>query len=474
VIRDLKALADREFDVLVIGGGIFGAGIARDAALRGLHVALIDKADFASGTSSRSTKLIHGGFRYLEQGAFGLVAESCRERRTLQQLAPHLVRPQPFLFAVYEGDRRPLWQMNLGMTLYDLLAAYRNPGRHQRYSVARTLEEEPRLNRHGLRGAVRFYDCAEDDARFCIDNVFHAAEMGAVCANYCELTAITSAATQVTDRLTGATFVVRARVYVNAAGPWVDRVAALAGPPVRLSPTKGVHLVLPRLTRQHGVFFQSQRDGRIIFLVPWLDCSLLGSTDTDFAGDPATAATEPADVEYLLRELRRIMPDARVSESDIITTFAGVRPLLHSEGRPSARSREERIVWHRPNFVSVAGGKYTTYRAVAEKVVDRLSPARCRTAITPLPQHCPPAAGEKVADVPEVHTSDIEHACRQEMAVTLSDVMRRRTPLALSRQGGRDVAERVAGIMARELGWSEEHARRQVEEYLTERKRGTL
>ncbi len=488
MIRNLKALASGEFDVLVIGGGIFGAGIARDATLRGLRVALIDKADFASGASSRSTKLIHGGFRYLEQAAVGLVAESCRERRILQEIAPHLVKPQSFLFTVYAGDSRPLWKINLGMTLYDLLAAYRNPGRHRRYGPRRALAHEPALNRQGLQGAVLFHDCQEDDARFCLDNLFHAAQHGAVCANYCALTGFVKevdrlAGARVTDELTGESFPIRARVFINAAGPWAEQVANLAplnGRNLRLSPTKGVHLVLPRLTERHGVFFQARRDGRLIFVVPWLDCSLLGSTDTDFTGDPATAATEPADIEYLLTELRTVMPDARIQASDIITTFAGVRPLLHSSARPSARSREERIVWHGKNFMSVAGGKYTTYRAVAEQVVDQLGKHLerrlpvCATATTPLPEHRPPVAGEQLADVPEVYASDIDHACREEMALTLSDVMRRRTPLALSRHGGKEVAERVARVMAAALGWSEEWTRRQVDDYLAERTRGTL
>lgn len=464
--RDLPALANSRFDLLVIGGGICGAGIARDAALRGLRVAVVDQADFASGTSSRSTKLIHGGFRYLEQGALGLVAESCRERRILQELAPHLVKPQSFLFAVYASDARPLWQVNLGLTLYDWLAAGRNPGRHKRFSAERTLDEEPALSRQGLRGSVRFYDCAEDDARFCLDNIWHAAALGAVCANYCRVTRLTDSAAEVADLLGGASFAIRARWFVNATGPWVGQLAD-----VPLSPTKGVHLVLPRLTRHHGIFFEARRDRRIIFIVPWLDGSLLGSTDTDYAGDPAAVATEPADVDYLLAELRRVMPDGACRASDIIATFAGVRPLLRSTSRATARSREERIVWHRENFVSVAGGKYTTYRAVAEKVVNHLSRAPCRTATTPLPPHRPPPVDELASGV---FASDVQYACQQEMAVTLADVMRRRTPLALSRHGDRAMAERVASVMARELGWSEAETHRQVEQYLAGRTRGTL
>src|SRR4051794_1410147 len=251
--RDPAALTGHTFDLLVIGGGILGAGVARDAALRGLSVALVDKADYASGTSSRSSKLIHGGFRYLEQLEFGLVAESCRERRILQDIAPHLVRPLPFLLPVYDTDPRPLPLMRLGMTLYDLLARYRNAAPHKGLDVLDVADAEPGLRREGLTGAIRYYDCQEDDARLCLDTLLHAASLGAVCANYCEVTGFeardgTITAARLTDRLTGGTFSARARVVVNAAGPWVERVAGLAPPdgaPLRLGPTKGVHLLLP-------------------------------------------------------------------------------------------------------------------------------------------------------------------------------------------------------------------------------------
>jgi len=460
VTRDLQALANQTFDLLVIGGGILGAGIARDAVLRGLTVALVDQADFASGTSSRSTKLIHGGFRYLEQGAFGLVAESCRERAILQRLAPHLVRPVPFLFVVYDGDVRPLWKLRIGMTLYDLLALYRNTAPHRALTPAATLAREPRLRRTGLRGAVQFYDCQEDDARFCLDNILHAADLGAVCANYCGVTGFV----QQTDRvLTARTadFDIRARWFINATGPWVDRLT----PQVQLSPTKGVHLLLAERL-DHGVFWQA-RDGRLVFVIPWLDGAILGATDTDFSGDPATARADERDQEYLLGELQRTLPGI---QPDVITTFAGIRPLLQSAASPSARSREHRIVRVAANLLTVAGGKYTTYRAIAAEVLDLIRPGKSQTARTPLPQHRPPPAGEPIADTPAVFESDIRYARDVEMAQTLSDVMRRRTSLALSRHGGREVAERVAAILFADP----EQRRRQVAEYLAERARGTL
>src|SRR5947208_5818612 len=185
--RQFPALADADFDVLIVGGGIFGAGIARDAALRGLRVALIDKADFASGTSSRSSKLIHGGFRYLEQAACRLVMESCRERQVLRNMAAHLVKPLPFLLPVYQWDKRSLGKMRVGMALYDALALYRNYARHRGLSASATVDQEPNLARKGLLGSILYWDCQEDDARFCVENILHAARLGAVCVNYCEL-----------------------------------------------------------------------------------------------------------------------------------------------------------------------------------------------------------------------------------------------------------------------------------------------
>jgi glycerol-3-phosphate dehydrogenase len=426
--RDLAALAAEQFDVLVIGGGIIGAGIARDAALRGLRVALIDKNDFASGTSSASSKLIHGGFRYLEQGAFRLVAESCRERAILQRIAPHLVRPREFLFPVYDGDRRSLPVIRLGATLYDWIA---REHKHRSLSAERARQAEPALSPTGLRGAVVIHDCQEDDARFCLDNILHAGELGAVCANYCELTGL-SATAQVRDRLRGESFEIRAHTFVNATGPWS---------PVPLSPTKGVHLLVPGVTQSHAIVFQARRDGRVLFVLPWGDCSIVGTTDTDWRGDPGDARAETADVEYLLGELRGRFPDAA---TNIITTFAGVRALLRSEASPFRRSREHRII-REGHLITVAGGKYTTYRLIAEQVVNQLTRQPCRTAETPLPSYRPPPSGEQIAG--DVFASDIRHACEYEMAQRVADVMRRRTGLALSRHGGAETAAKVAQLM---------------------------
>jgi glycerol-3-phosphate dehydrogenase len=484
--RDLLTLSGQYFDVLVIGGGIFGAGVARDAALRGLRVALIEKSDFASGTSSRSSKLIHGGFRYLQQRDFRLVFEACRERSILQRIAPHLVRPLPFLFPVYKGGAISLAKLRLGMTVYDGLALYRNVARHRSLSAKRVSKNEPSLSAQGLRGAVSFYDCQEDDARFCVEHILHANELGAMCLNYCALTGFVTredriVAARVRDEVGSCMFEIAARVFVNAAGPWVERVSALtpfdAGA-TRLSPTKGIHLLVPRLTQKHAIAFEARSDGRLLFVLPWGDYSLIGTTDTDFNGDPGGVRANQADVEYLLAEARVLFPDAPLSESDVVTTIAGVRPLLASgAASPSARSREHRVVVQGHNLVSIVGGKYTTYRLIAQQAVDAVysvlqkAAPPCRTAEVPLPNHRPPATGEKIADSPEVHASDIAYACEHEMAVTLSDVMRRRTSLALSHSGGPEVGLQVAHLMGPLMNWSPDEERAQFERYVEEWKR---
>jgi glycerol-3-phosphate dehydrogenase len=481
--RDLLALSGQYFDLLVIGGGIFGASVARDAALRGLRVALIEKSDFASGTSSCSSKLIHGGFRYLQQRDFRLVFEACRERHILRRTAPHLVRPLPFLFPIYQGGDISLTKLRLGMSLYDWLALRRNVATHRTVSAERALMSEPSLSRQDLRGAVAFYDCQEDDARFCIDQILHASELGASCINYCKLTGFVTredriVAARVRDEVGSCTFEISARVFVNAAGPWVEQVCALTpfdARAARLSPAKGIHLVMPRLTRQNAIVFEARTDHRILFVIPWGDYSLLGTTDTNFDGDPGQARVEQADVDYLLKEARALLPGAALSESDVITTTVGVRSVaLSTVPSPPARSREHRVVRTGRNLLSIIGGKYTTHRLIAQQAVEAaygllgVRTAPCRTAEVVLPNRRPAAGGEKLSSAPEVYASDIVHACQQEMVVTLEDVMRRRTPLTLSRAGGPEVASQVAKVMAPLMGWNDDEARTQFERYVEE------
>jgi glycerol-3-phosphate dehydrogenase len=482
-----QALTDQVFDLAIIGGGILGAGIARDAAMRGLSVALIEKNDFASGTSSASTKLIHGGLRYLEQLAFLLVAESCRERSILLDTASHLVKPLPLLMPVYDGDQHSLFKLRLGTTVYDwmTLSRHRLMPRHETRTPGEAVALEPALPARGqdgsaLKGAVVVYDCQMDDARLCIETVLDAEQRGAVCMNYCQVTGVRMQghrveSVQVDDEINNQSFDVRAKAVVNASGPWAEQVCRFnrTAPGMRLSPTKGVHLVIPRMLQKHGIYFQSKGDGRMIFLLPWDDASLLGTTDTDFYQDPGEARAETEDVIYLLDQLNSIMPDADVSQRDIITSFAGVRALVRSDGqRPSRRSREAKIVQQGDNLLNVAGGKYTTFRAIADKTLLKVfrllnkRPPQCETATTPLIDRRPAQSGAQLAASPAIFESDVIHACRAERAVTLADVMRRRTRLALSSSGGRPVAEAVTRTMAAELGWDATAQSNHLNEYL--------
>ncbi len=491
--RNIEALTGQTFDLAIIGGGILGAGIVRDAAMRGLSVALIEQNDFASGTSSASTKLIHGGLRYLQQFAFRLVAESCRERSVLLDMAAHLVKPLPLLMPVYQGDQNSLFKLRLGTTLYDWMTVRRHPlmPRHTTLSPTEAVDLEPTLpatNQHGdaLQGAVVVYDCQMDDARLCIETILDAECRGAVCVNYCRATGFRMQgsrvdAVQADDGVTGESLEIRARTFINAAGPWAEQICALndTEPGIRLSPTKGVHLVIPRLQKNHGLYFPSRNDGRMIFLVPWDDVSLIGTSDTDFQLDPAEARAEPDDVAYLLDQLNAIMPDAGVGRDDIMASFAGVRALVRSNSkRPSSRSREEKIARQGDNLLNVAGGKYTTFRAVADKALrevyrmNRLRPSPCLTATTPLNDCRPQRTGEQLARSPDVFESDIIHACQAEKAVTLADVMRRRTRLALSPYGGADIAETVSRLMAIQCDWDDATRTTQLNDYLQERKRG--
>src|SRR5262245_37931783 len=305
--RNLQRLQEETFDLLVIGGGINGAGIARDAAMRGLHVALVEKGDFASGTSSKSSKLIHGGVRYLQHGDFRLVRVACRERDLLRRrLAPHLVRPLAFLFPVYRGDPVGFLTLGAGMWLYDLLAIFRNIRAHRMLTAKRVLRLEPNLRSAGLHGAALYYDCLTDDARLTLETVLAAAHEGAVTINYLALKEFIKRDGRVVGAyLQGgnddALIQVRARQVVNATGPWVDDVRKLDDPsaPPTLRLTKGVHIVVrrDRIGNDHAVVMHSPRDKRVLFVIPWETHDLIGTTDTEFNGSLDGISVDAADDE---------------------------------------------------------------------------------------------------------------------------------------------------------------------------------
>ena len=459
--RDLSALRSGQFDLLVIGGGINGAGAARDAAMRGLRVALVEQADFASGTSSRSSKLVHGGVRYLEQLDFKLVLEASLERRILLRIAPTLVRPLPFILPVYRADRRGARTVQAGMWLYDALSLFRNQ-RHRMLSAGEALRLEPSLNLEGLRGAALYYDAQMDDARLCLANVISASQHGAVVANYTRVSRLVrqggrTAGAEVCDALGGDSFEVRAKHVINAAGPWLDDICALDGPePAKLRVTKGTHIIVPALTQSHAITIQSS-DERVVFVIPWHGFSLLGTTDTDYSGRPEDVRPNGQEVDFLLSEVKRIIPGHRLTSDDVLASFAGLRPLVRSGTSDSSQTpREERIYESPSGLLSVAGGKFTTYRLTAKRVVDRISRAPCRTHLEALPAAGPP---------PDDLELGAKWAVDEEMALTVEDVLRRRLGLALTPGQGLLEAETVANMMAERLGWDQLGRQRQVEAY---------
>lgn len=516
----LDALAAQTWDLLVIGGGITGAGIARDAALRGLSVALVDRHDLAWGTSSRSSRLVHGGLRYLEQGQLGLVFESLRERRHLLALAPHLVRPQPFILPVHRGDRVPRWKLEIGMWLYDILAWRGNLPRHKRLGKRALLQREPMIRERGLTGGALYYDAQCDDARLVVAVARAAAQRGAAIANWTAVTALHAidgriAKAELADQLTRATGEIRFRSVVNATGPWTDELRKLEDPSVRpvLRPTKGVHILFrrERLGHQHAITFTSPIDGRVMFVLPWGKHSYVGTTDTDSDTAPEQVTTTREDVHYLIRSVNALFPSAHLTEEDVTGTWAGLRPLLRGpEGAgPSAVSREHQILRGHGGMWTIAGGKLTTWRSMAAEMMDQVGrelgqtsgdrkAAHTASASEPLPGGESPTlagfqeqaeaaglpsataahlvrhyGGETAAilnllrEEPSLATplhpdhaaieAEVLHAVRREFAVRVDDVLARRAHLAWETPDqGVAAVDRVAELLGQELGWSEE------------------
>jgi glycerol-3-phosphate dehydrogenase len=379
----LSALAERVFDVAVIGGGITGAAVARDAAARGLSVALLEREDWAAGTSWRSTKLVHGGLRYVAMGDVRLVFESLAERAILMRAAPHLVRPAEFLLPGYSGRGWPGWQVGAGLTVYDLLALGRAPSRHRRLSREDVVRRERLLESPQLVSGAVYPDGQTDDARLTLENVLDAASLGAVPATRVEVENVLRGAggsiegIAARDRESGRPISVRARAVVNAAGPWGDRVRRLedGGAPELLRLSRGAHLTVPssRLPLSGIVAFPLE-DGRLLFAVPHGAVTMLGTTDTDFTGTPDDVFAERSDVNYLLAAARLTFPAAALSEADVVATFAGLRPLVRAPGRTlKETSREEAILVSEAGLVTVTGGKLTTHRRMGKKTIDRVA-----------------------------------------------------------------------------------------------------
>ena len=384
-------------DVVVVGGGIHGTGIARDAARRGLRVALYERTDLGSGTSSASSKLAHGGLRYLEQLQFGLVREALRERHVMLKTAPHLVRPLPFLAPVSDDSRWSRWQLGPGLWLYDLLAGRRSIERHRWLDRARALEAEPVLDTPSLHGAYRYVDAQMDDARLCVENAIDAAENGARIHTRTEVTGLivrggSVVGVRVRDA-SGSRAEISARLVVNAAGPWYDRIASaqeLARPP-RLRLSRGTHVVVPPLTRGHALILTAREDERVFFVLPFKGKSLVGTTEAEHH-DPDTVEPTEEEIAYLLRATSDHLHGPPLQRDQVLQSFAGVRALRASHEDDAGRvPRSAEIREDAPGLIGVLGGKYTTYRAVAERVVDaaerrlRGRTTHCTTVSAPLP-----------------------------------------------------------------------------------------
>ena len=389
--RNPEALAEGTFDLLIIGGGITGAGVALDASLRGFRVALIDKGDFASGTSSVSSKLIHGGLRYLEHGGFHLVYEALHERGLLLQNAPHLVRPLRFILPFYKGGRLAPWKWRVGLTFYDLLAGRDNIRRSRPLSAAALCREFPELHGYGLEGGAEFFDAQMDDSRLCIEVLKTAAAQGAVLANYVEATSFELrqgelAGVRVQDHVGKRDLFIRARQVLNATGPWVDSICRLAGETggPKLQPTKGVHIIVPARIRQAAFLLLHPQDGRVLFVIPWMGKTLIGTTDSFTQEGPDNLSVQPDEIAYLLEAHNHYL-NPPLKADDVRGSFVGLRPLIRSvSGQPSSLSREFHLFESASGLLSAAGGKYTTYRRMAEEITDVVTqrlgkPRRCRT-----------------------------------------------------------------------------------------------
>ena len=509
----LDALDGESCDLLVIGGGITGAGVARDAAMRGMRVALVERNDFASGTSSRSSRLVHGGLRYLEHGQMHLVYEASRERRILLHIAPHLVRPRRFLWPVFDNARVHPWKLRAGFLLYDALALFRNIANHCTLSARRVTELEPALRRSGLSGGVGYFDATTDDIRLTLANARAAAEAGALVVNHLAVRELlvedgVVRGARAQDALTGRCLTITASVVVNAAGPWSDSIRRLADPDAAPSVrgTKGVHVAVPhgRVGNQGAVTLLSPIDGRVLFILPAAGkMTVIGTTDTDYIGSPDDVRPTPDDVTYLLRTANSYFPDAHLTPADVVSAWAGIRPLVsNGDGEPDSVSREHALAWTAPGLLSVSGGKLTTYRAMAQEVVGEVARSLgqswrpARTDRVPLPgghmtsysaelesarahigaewiaENLVSSHGTEWRDIWSLVESDnalaarvtpelpyivaeLHWAVEREMALTLSDILIRRLHVAFEMHDhGASAAPAVARVIAPLLCWN--------------------
>ena len=517
---------DASFDVIVIGAGINGAGTAWDAAARGLRVALIEREDIGSGTSNYSGRLVHGGLRYLEQGDVRLVRESLRERERLFRSAPHLVKPVSLMMPFYETNKRSKWFVRAGMIAYDVLSFDKSTVSHHVLSREETLKRSPGIDPDGLQGSAIFMDGQVVwSERLCTEIVLAASAAGAKVYTHAAVDGLVSDDNTVrgvryTDRLTGERHALVARLVVNAAGPWVDHVLASGGRTNErfIGGTKGSHAIVgpfPGAPRD-VVYYESKQDGRLVLVIPWGEHFMLGTTDRRFEGDPEEARADADEVDYLLGEVNRLIPGAKLTPADVLFTYSGVRPLPFNPGKAEWNVPRSHVIKdHAPvqkGLLSLIGGKLTTYRSLAEDATDEIfkqlgrKPPKCATETGPF-------VGARVADwdafraelaatglakptvdrlvdlygsragdivalgrtepellkpldtVTGVIGAELVFTFKNEFCRTLSDVLVRRTMVSHSAGNGLGVVDRAADILAAHLGWDRDRRDREVADY---------
>ncbi|XGC81027.1 FAD-dependent oxidoreductase [Bdellovibrio bacteriovorus] len=510
-IQNINKMKNQEFDLVVIGGGINGAGVARDAAARGMKVALIEARDFASGTSSKSSKLIHGGIRYLENMEFKLVFEALSERTRLFEMAPHLVHPLRFMIPLYEESRVGMGKMGLGMWLYDALSLFQAPEMHERLNPRMTAERMPAIRTTNLLGSYIYSDAYMDDDRLVHETMRSANEFGATCVNYVKAIGADFDHNHVTgvkciDQVTKEKFTVKCRHVISSVGPWTDELGQSLFYDWKkiLRPTKGIHLTLPkhRLPLSSAVVMGAEKSERIVFGIPRHEMIIIGTTDTDFKEAPEEVTTTPDDVVYLLKIIDHYFPHAELTAHDVIASYAGVRPLVHDGSSSEGKTSREHTIINDPRGVTfVAGGKYTTYRLMCQQTVDkalhyfsiedRAKFASVNTAV-PLNSYTSPESFQQALSFADVWASETgrskadmtllaerygmegeeilnkysssysylqleaAQAIDSTMCLHLTDFYARRVPLFLAdRNHGLHSLDEIGAVFQEKLGWNE-------------------
>lgn len=497
---------NQAYDLAIIGGGINGVAIARDACLRGMKVILLEKEDFGSGASTKTSKLAHGGLRYLERFEYKLVKESLSERTLLLKNAPHLVKPLPFLIPVYEGDPYPLWKIRIGLFIYDFLAMGSETPRHRSLSSEEITEAFPQIRSHNLKGGCLYYDALMRDNRIIFDTLFSAQQAGVEALNYAKVTSLQKleGKTQVNFRheVSMAESTIYAKVVVNASGAWSNQF--LDAEPFQTEPTKGVHLVIPQISSKFALLLRAPQDARVFFLIPWENYSLLGTTDTFYEGNPDKVQTKPCDREYLIQALRSYFPGMPAHWPPIISEFAGLRPLVKTEKKdPDSISRSHAIHVSPDGLITLLGGKYTTHRKMAADTVDIVAEMlnvkhNSSTAFKPLrdaeDHHCQvglpmesarhilenygsglgellkilknPKEAIQVCSAHPHLMGEITYCIKHENAKNLEDWFFRRTSIGYQECKGIKCVAKTAEKFAEQLGWGEAYRNKAIRKYL--------